>query len=568
MHVLESELKTIFTDSGLVTSEDFEKAKEEAKRAGREITDVLIGNNVLSEEYVRDYLAGFFKVPTADLEKTEIDPKVLEMIPENFAKSRGVVVYAFDEKERTAKVGMLDPGDLATIEFLAAKLNAWIDIAMITPKNLRHAINLYKKKFGETFNQIIQENTQKALTETGVADASKLAEAVPIITILDSIIENAATLNASDLHFEPFEDKFLVRYRIDGIMHEIVSMPKEIGPIIVARVKVIASLQIDVHNAPQDGRFRFVLGAQYIDVRVSILPTFYGEKAEMRLLQGSARPLSLTELGLSEKDLDFVRDAIKRPHGMFLVTGPTGSGKTTTLYSVLHILNTPEVSVNTIEDPIEYNIPGITQTQVNAKAGVTFANGLRALVRQNPNIIMIGEIRDSETADIAVNAALTGHLVLSTLHTNDAATAVPRLIDIQVASFLIASTLDIIMAQRLVRKICPSCIQSSAAGPEVRRSIEAEAKVLGVQTPSVPKLVFKGKGCRLCGHTGYHGQIGIFEVLAVSEDIRTLILQKVPTNEIKKKAIGEGMTTMFEDGLKKVESGVTTLDEVLRVVRE
>lgn len=568
MHLLDSELKQVLLGSGLVAEAEFDVAQKDATRSGRDILDTLIGQGGISEENARDYLADFFHVATVDLEKIDINQKILEHVPESFAKTHQVILFDVNEEEKTAKLAMVDPGDFATIEFLRFKLNVWLDIFMVVSKGLRYGLNQYKRKIGEDFNKTIQENIQKTLTETGISDAVKLAEAVPTITILDSIIEHAAALNASDLHFEPFEDAFVVRFRIDGIMHEIIRMPKEIGPIVIARIKVISGMQIDIHQAPQDGRFRFTLEAQYIDVRVSILPTFYGEKGEMRLLQGSARPFSLTELGLAENELASVKDTIKRPHGMILVTGPTGSGKTTTLYSILHILNTPDVSINTIEDPIEYNIPGVNQTQVNTKAGVTFATGLRALVRQNPNIIMIGEIRDNETADIAVNAALTGHLVLSTLHTNDAPTAIPRLIDMNIQAFLIASTLDLIVAQRLVRKICSVCIQSSAMDRAIKNQIIQQGKLLHVPTPSVPSLLFKGKGCNLCNHTGYRGQIGIFELLRVTDAIRDLILQRAPTNEIKKQAIAEKMTVMFEDGLKKVEAGVTTIEEVLRVTKE
>lgn len=568
MHLLNSELKQVLLGSGLVAEAEFDVAQKDVERSGRDILDTLIGEGNISEENARDYLADFFHVSTVDLEKIDIDQHVLELVPESFAKTHQVILFDFNEEKRIAKLGMVDPGDLTTIEFLRVKLNAWIDIFMVTPKGLRYGVNQYKRKIGEDFNKTIQENIQKTLTETGISDAVKLAEAVPTITILDSIIEHAASLNASDLHFEPFEDAFVIRFRIDGIMHEIIRMPKEIGPIVLARIKVISGMQIDIHQAPQDGRFRFILEAQYIDVRVSVLPTFYGEKGEMRLLQGSARPLSLTELGLDEEELAKVQDTIKRPHGMILVTGPTGSGKTTTLYSVLHILNAPEVSINTIEDPIEYNLPGVNQTQVNIKAGVTFANGLRALVRQNPNIIMIGEIRDNETADIAVNAALTGHLVLSTLHTNDAPTAIPRLIDMNIQPFLIASTLDLVVAQRLVRKICSVCVESFTMKPAIKNQIMNQVKLLHVATPSIPSLLFQGKGCNLCNHTGYRGQIGIFELLRVSDTIRDLILRRAPTNEIKKQAIAEDMLVMFEDGLKKVEAGVTTIEEVLRVTKE
>ncbi len=568
MHLLKTELKQILMDSDLITEEDFIIAEKQAARVDMDVIDTLIGKEGINEEYVYDYIGAYFHVPLVDLEKIDIDQQALEMVPESFAKTRGLVVFAFDTATRVGKVAMVDPHDFTTTEFLRFKFDAWIETYITTPKSLRHGLNQYKRKIGEDFNKTIQDNIEKALVETGLMDTSKLAESIPTVMILDTIVEHAATRNASDIHFDSFENIFLIRYRIDGIMQEIIRMPIEIAPIIVARIKVIAGLQIDIHNAPQDGRFRFPLEDRFIDIRVATLPTFYGEKAEMRLLQGSARSLSLRELGIPEKGLEQVEEAIKKPHGMFLVTGPTGSGKTTTLYSTLSILNTPDVSINTIEDPIEYNIPGITQTQVNIKAGITFGNGLRALVRQNPNIIMIGEIRDNETADIAVNAALTGHLVLSTFHTNDASTAIPRLIDMQVQPFLIASTLDVVIAQRLVRKICSVCVQSYKPDAAIKKQISHEAKLLDITSPKIPSLLFNGKGCNLCNHSGYRGQIGIYEILIISDAIRKLILEHASTKEIEKQAITEGMTLLFEDGLKKVETGITTLEEVMRVSKE
>lgn len=355
---------------------------------------------------------------------------------------------------------------------------------------------------------------------------------------------------------------------MDGILQEILSLPKEIAPILIARIKVVANLQIDIHNAPQDGRFRFPVENQFIDARVSIIPTFHGEKGEMRLLKGSLRPLSLAELGLSHKDMARLNDAIKKPHGLILVTGPTGSGKTTTLYAVLEILNTPKVNITTIEDPIEYDIPRVNQTQVSAKAGLTFANGLRTLMRQNPDIIMIGEIRDQETADIAINAALTGHLLLSTLHTNDAPSAVPRLTDLGVPPFLLASTLNVVIAQRLVRKLCPICIGSEELDRAAQKTLEEQAKQIGIEAKELPKVVYKSKGCTACNFTGYKGQLAIFEVLYVSEEIKNLIINNSPTHLIRKKAREEGMQTLFEDGLEKISSGFTSLEEVLRVASE
>jgi len=390
---------------------------------------------------------------------------------------------------------------------------------------------------------------------------------VPIVNIVNTIIEHAATLGTSDIHFEPFENKLTVRYRIDGILQEIVNLPPVIAPILIARIKVLANLQIDVHSAPQDGRFRFPIEDQFVDVRVSIIPTFHGEKGEMRLLKGSLRPLTLYELGFSAADLPSIETAIKKPRGMILVTGPTGHGKTTTLYAILGILNTPKVNITSVEDPIEYDIPGVNQTQVNVKAGLTFASGLRSLVRQNPDIIMVGEIRDTETADIAVNAALTGHRLLSTLHTNDAPTSVPRLIDLGVPPFLIASTLNVVIAQRLVRRICTACVRSIKPNKELLNVLQSYLKSMGVKA-KLPETIYQGEGCSVCGFSGYRGQIGLFEMMFISDALRNMITAKEQVGAIKAKAREEGMRLMFEDGLSKIESGLTTLEEVLRVAVE
>lgn len=573
MHITHEDLKSVILNTGLIKEDEFDSAKEEAFRGGQHITDVLIGRGDISEDYLVDYLAQFFNVPVIDLKKEELKKEIIELISESYAKVHKVIIFGFDKEKNVAKAAMIDPLDLETQEFLKAKLDGALIIPHImSPSSFKHALKQYKKKIGEEFNKIIEENLKQSMV-AGIgpgteSDLSRMAEAVPIISILDSVLEHAASLGASDVHFEPFEDKFIIRFRIDGIMHEILSLPKQISPILVARVKVLSNLQIDIHSSPQDGRFRFEVEDQKVDVRVNVMPTFYGEKTEMRLLRGSARPLNLTELGLSEKDQLTIEDNIKKTHGMILVTGPTGHGKTTTLYAMLHLLNTPNVNIVTIEDPVEYEVPRINQTQVNVKGGITFASGLRALVRQNPDIIMVGEIRDAETADIAVNSALTGHLVLSTLHTNDAPTAVPRLVDMGAPPFLLASTLNVVIAQRLVRKICNVCVTSYKPADEARASMQKQIDFAGVGKYRVPEFLYKGKGCKLCNWTGYRGQIGIFEIFNVTEAIRDLVMKQASSDEIKRMAVKEGMTTMFEDGLRKVESGTTTIEEVLRVIRE
>ncbi|MEN9558696.1 MAG: hypothetical protein RL141_1065, partial [Candidatus Parcubacteria bacterium] len=494
-----------------------------------------------------------------------------ERIPESYAKSRSVVLFAYDDTSHEGSVAMTDPNDFETLMYLRQKLHAsWLTVHLTTSRSIKFALKTYRKEISEEFNQIIQENIKASAGLHGMAGVGveKLVEAVPIVRILDTILEQAANLGVSDIHFEPFRDKLIIRYRLDGILQEMLSLPKEIGPVLVARIKIVSNMQIDVHSAPQDGRFRFPLEDQFMDVRVSVIPTFHGEKAEMRLLKGSLRPLSLSELGLFREKLAILTDAVKKPHGLILVTGPTGSGKTTTLYAVLEILNTPKVNITTIEDPIEYDIPRVNQTQVNVKAGLTFAGGLRTLVRQNPDIIMIGEIRDGETADIAINAALTGHLLLSTLHTNDAPTAIPRLTDLGVKPFLLASTLNVVVAQRLVRRLCTSCITATTLTEESKKLLEEGLKRVDVTLEALPSTSYTSKGCSICGFTGYRGQIGLYEVLHVNDAIRALITENAATYLIRKEAQKAGMKTLFEDGLEKVSSGLTSLEEVIRVASE
>lgn len=570
MHITEEKLKLILEKSDIISETDFQAAKEEAARSNQLISNVLIGRGAITEDYFIELLSSQYKIPVIDLKKVAISKEVLELISEAFAKSKNLAVFEYDKDKNIAKVAMTDPFDYDTIEFLRFKLNCWVDVYLTSQASLKFALNQYKKKIGGEFNKVISENVQKFLSASGETDLSKLAEAVPIITILDGVIERAIALNASDIHFEPLQKEVLIRFRIDGIIHEILSLHKSIEPILVARVKILADLQIDEHRVPQDGRFRFEIEeGSIVDVRVNVMPVMHGEKVEMRLLKSSARPLTLDELGLSKDAVKVVMEEIKKPHGMVLVTGPTGHGKTTTLYAILHILNVPEVNIVTIEDPIEYEIRRVNQTQVNAKAGITFANGLRSLLRQNPDIIMIGEIRDNETVEIAIQSALTGHLVLSSLHTNDAPSALPRLLDMGAPAFLISSTVNLIIAQRLVRKNCTSCVESYEISAEVKRLINAQLALSGDKhVKSIPKSVFRGKGCKVCGMSGFSGQIGIYEILQVTDKIRSLILSQKTIGDIKKEAIKGGMKTMFEDGLEKVERGITTMEEVIRVVRE
>ncbi len=393
------------------------------------------------------------------------------------------------------------------------------------------------------------------------------SEEISIIELLDGIISAAYDMRASDIHFDPREESIAVRFRIDGVLHNMFSIPKILQSEIISRVKVLSGLRTDEHQAAQDGRFRITLPKKRFDIRVSIAPTYYGENAELRLLTEQGQDFTLRDIGFSNHDLAIVEKAIKKPYGMILATGPTGSGKTTTLYTILKILNTEGVSIITIEDPVEYSIESIDQIQVNSQTGLTFANGLRSILRQDPNIIMVGEIRDQETANIAVNAALTGHLLLSTIHTNDAATTLPRLIDMKVEPFLIASTVNIAIGQRLVRKICEGCKIEKKILPSELLSFETILPKSLLERIK-GKSLYTGKGCKTCSGTGYLGRIGIHEVLEISEPIREAIVKRLSASNIKEIAVKEGMTTMLEDGFEKVITGITSVEEVLRVTQE
>lgn len=563
-------LKTLVIETGLVTSADFDAAKEEADRTGRDIGEILVSKGFLSEEYLSQIMAGYFGVSLAGLTRREIPSTLLGILPEDVARSKNAVV--FEKTNGTLKVAMLDPGELETITFLERYTGKKIEPYLATDADMRHALAQYRKPIVESFQRLITEQLRAVTRLKGVTDLSRLATEVPIVSIVDSVISYAAALNASDIHIEIISDAILIRFRIDGILREIARLAPEIHAPIIARIKIMSGLQIDEHSKPQDGRIKYKRGEEVFDIRVSVMPTFYGEKVAMRLLLGGIKPLSLAELGMLDDHIKITQKNSKKTFGMILSTGPTSSGKTTTQYSMLAILNRPEVNIVTIEDPIEYELRYVNQTQVNPKAGIDFASGLRAFLRQDPNIIMVGEIRDKETAEIATHAALTGHLVLTTLHTNDAATAVPRLTDMGVQSFLVSSTLNMIMAQRLVRKICPDCIESFEPPEAIKEAILEQLKSIALakaEKYKMPKLIYRAKGCKACGHSGYQGRLAIFEILDVDEDVREYISRRDFTlSGLRKLAFEKGMRTMFEDGMLKAEKGITTVEEVLRVIRE
>ncbi len=570
MRQLPSEqLKDLLISEGLVTEEDFDLASREALRLKQDSVSVLVAQGKITLDYFYALLAKFYGVSLANLSNRKLDEDILRLLPEDIAHDKRAIVFLKDERG-SYYVALEDPSDLQILDFLKQYLKSDVVPFLATDDDLNLGFKIYGQKLTEDFKGIIEKNIQESL-KSKPASVSEAAADLPIVLIVDTLLSYAVTSRASDIHLEVMETEFVVRFRIDGILHEIIKVPKEVHAAIVARIKILANLKLDEHFKPQDGRFRAKSGDGPIDARVSVMPTLYGEKVVMRILPANQKLLSFEEIGMLPDTVKIIYDNLKKTYGMILVTGPTGSGKTTTLYTMINILNRSEVNIATIEDPIEFGIPNVNQTQINPLAGLDFADGLRALVRQDPNVIMVGEIRDKDTAEISVHSALTGSLVLSTLHTNNAATAVPRLLDMGIPPFLVAAVLNLVLAQRLVRRICLDCIVSYKPDVNVSESIKSQMKVLGFSDDAIkpPKLLYKGKGCDACGGIGYKGRVGIYEALRVTEDIQKIIVAPDFTLEsLEAVARKDGMVTMFQDGLRKAERGLTTIEEVLRVIRE
>ncbi|MFA4890146.1 MAG: GspE/PulE family protein [Candidatus Paceibacterota bacterium] len=582
MRVEPQQLKMFLLDSGLVTSKELGEAEEKANKSKKNLGSVLVSSGKITEDDLRKLEAYILGVPFVDLEKEKISFEVLSLIPEPIARTHNIIAYK--KKGNELEVAMLDPEDLETIDFIKKKSNLKILPRLTDVKSLKNILSQYQKSLQVEFGDIIQKEAEslKVVSEMKEGeekseDLKKLAEEVPVIRIVDTLLRHAILQRVSDIHIEPTEREVIVRYRIDGILHDAMVLPKNISSGIIARIKVMASLKLDEKRLPQDGRFK-IEKPDKVSFRVSILPVFYGEKAVMRLLRENAKGFSLEILGFHESNIEILHRAINRPNGLILATGPTGSGKTTTLYTLLEILNTPDVNISTIEDPVEYQIPRINQTQVRADIGFTFANGLRSLVRQDPDIIMVGEIRDNETASLAINASLTGHLVLSTLHTNSAAGAVPRLLDMKVEPFLLASTINVIIAQRLIRRLCASkekYFLNKAQIDNLGSYIDLERMLNMLRDEKIIKpgegwdkvVFYKPKESKECAD-GYMDRIGIHEVLKVTESIKNMIVASATSDDIEKQAKKEGMMTMLEDGIIKAAKGITTIEEILRATRE
>lgn len=557
MPVTQEELKQILVQSSLATENQISDAVSLATETDTNLQEVLVQQQVVTDQQLGEAVAAYLQVPFINLQGININPSVLDLIPLKVAREQ--LAVAFEASDQSIKLAMNDVKNPYLPELVSIKTGGKpIQVYYATARDIRRVFPYYQKNFQREFDKLLEKGM--VTTADGIDDP-------PIEKIVDLLIDSAYESKASDVHIEPHDEVSLVRYRVDGVLHDTFRIPKVLHPRIVTRIKVLSRLRTDEHFSAQDGKMFKEMSLERLDLRISIIPIVEGEKIVMRLLASKTNTLTLDTLGFSEDDLAKVRRGIERPNGMVLATGPTGSGKTTTIYSMLKLLNTRDVNITSIEDPVEYKIEGANQVQVNTKTNLTFAQGLRSLLRQDPNIIFVGEIRDNETAGIAVNAALTGHLVLSTLHTNDAATTIPRMMDMEVEPFLVASTVNVVIAQRLVRKIHQTCRIPEKVDFETlstyfpKESVQDHLK----QGKSKELLAFRGQGCPACNNTGYSGRIGVYEVLEVTDTLRPLIVAKKDADEIRAAAQKEGMTLMYEDGLKKVAQGLTTIEEILRV---
>jgi type IV pilus assembly protein PilB len=583
MRVEPEQLKAFLLDSGLIKELDIDRFSKEAQKKKIDLGELLVSAGKISEDDLHRLESYILGIPFVNLENEKLDFKVLSYIPEPIARAHNIVAYK--KAGNDLEVAMLDPQDLETIDFVKKKSNLRILPRLTTKKSIQNSLRQYHKSLKAEFGEIIKKDTTKLKSveekadTVKPADLKKMAEDFPIVRIVDTLLKHAILQRASDIHVEPMEKEVLVRYRIDGVLRDAMSLPREVADTIIARIKILSNLRLDEKRLPQDGRFKIETSEERVSFRVSVLPVYNGEKAVLRLLhEGGGKGFTLEVLGFHGDQLDQLHKAVRSANGMILATGPTGCGKTTTLYTILDILNKPDINICTIEDPIEYQIPRINQTQVKSGIGFTFANGLRSLLRQDPDVIMVGEIRDNETASLAVNAALTGHLVLSTLHTNSAAGAFPRLLDMKVEPFLIASTVNVIIAQRLVRCLCKSKKPYKLSKKELEElsqevdldrilQVLKKNKIIGPKQNWNNIEFYRSEPDAECVD-GYKDRIGLHEVLFVSEGIKQLILRNASSDEIEKQGKQEGMLTMFEDGVLKAVQGITSLEEVFRVTRE
>lgn len=565
-------------EHGLIGEPVFDRLQGEMKKAGSSfnVDEWLVNQKVMDEEAVTQARASFFNLPYIDLRKGSIPSEAANFIPKESITFYNLAPFEF--QNNVLKVGVTDPTNLQALqalEFVGQKQGVQVQIYLASRSSIDVMVGRSKNLtsvVGQALEDFQVQHDKDTTPKISVQSQQSNIEGAPIVRIVDVILSNAIEANASDIHIEPSDTDVRVRYRIDGILHTSLMLPKHVHPAIISRLKILSNLKIDESRLPQDGRFHVDVGGKSVDLRVSILPLIYGEKVVMRILDKSGKVPTLEDLGVRGKTLEWVLENIKKTHGIFLITGPTGSGKSTTLYSILSMINTMSVNIVTLEDPVEYFIEGINQSQINTEIGLTFAAGLRSILRQDPNVIMVGEVRDKETAELAVHAALTGHLVFSTLHTNNAIGAMPRLIDMDIEPFLLTASVNLVVAQRLVRKICQNCRKEQPVPEPVAAQLKTElVGVPDVYYEGIEKGVikfFKGEGCEKCERTGYRGRLGIYEALSIIPEIQDLILAKQPSAKILEVANKQGMISMRQDGIIKVLRGETTLEEVARVTKE
>lgn len=595
MYIAPDQLKKYILDAKLISLADLQSAEKDALKNKKDIGEVLVSDGKITEDDYRRMQAHILGIPFVDLKKQKLEFSVLSLIPEPIARNHNIVAFNKIEdttggKEASLEVAMLDTDDLGAIDFIKKKTGFKILTRLTNTESMKSALIQYQKTLQADFGDIIQQEAAALKVtpdgdqnkEATGDDLKKLAEDLPVVRIVDTLLKHAAIQDASDIHIEQTEFEVIVRYRIDGMLHDAMILPKTAGASIVARLKVLSNLKLDEKRLPQDGRFRIELNSEKISFRVSILPTYFGEKIVMRLLRETVSGFTLEKLGFHGKDLEMLHEATTMSEGMVLTTGPTGSGKTTTLYTLLDIVNQPDVNISTVEDPVEYQMKRVNQTQIKSEIGLTFAAGLRSLLRQDPDIIMVGEIRDNETASLAINAALTGHLVFSTLHTNSAAGAIPRLIDMKCEPFLLVSTLKVVVAQRLVRRLSESkekYILKKEELASISKKIDMDKVLSALKEENIvgPKddwstiPLYKPKGNSGEGSEsddGYHGRVGIHEVLKFSPAIKDLVIKGATSDAIENQARKEGMMTMIEDGIFKAVQGLTSVEEILRVISE
>ncbi len=576
MYISETHLKTFLADAGLVSQKDFDAAEKEAKENGQSVGEVLTAKNAIGEDELRRTYAYILGIPFVSLAGTQIKYETLSLIPEPVARRNNIIAY--NHRGDELEVAMLDTDDLAAIDFIKKKTHLKVQARLTDAASVKFALKQYQQGLKDNLGDVIERETAALAGTATDADEKKMAEGVPAVRIVDTLLRHANAQGASDIHIEPLQETLLIRYRIDGLLHDAMELPKHAAPAITARVKVLANMKLDEKRLPQDGRFGTDNGGERVSFRVSVLPTYFGEKIVMRLLRDNISGFTLEGIGFHGTGLERMHEAMRKTTGMILTTGPTGAGKSTTLYTLLDIVNTPDVNISTIEDPIEYQMARVNQTQVRPEIGFTFANGLRSLVRQDPDIVMVGEIRDKETAALAVNAALTGHLVLSTLHTNSAAGAVARLLDMGIEPFLLVSTLRVIIGQRLVRKLTPDRVPYELSKDQqadleniidqgsVLKALKEEKIVASDMTWKNAPFYHPTEGGQ--SPSGYSSRVGIYEVLPVTATIKELIMKSASGDQIHDQARKEGMLTMSEDGIFKAVQGVTTIEEVLRVITD